>query len=69
VINRVGRTGAGFGAVQKVVRLSHTQVIKEHLVELVVVVLAGVHQDVVAMHIQGGEHAGQTDDLGAGAHD
>ena len=69
VADRVGRTGAAFGAVQKVVRLSNTQVVKEHLVEFVVVVLPSVDQDMVAMHIQGGEHAGQTDDLGAGAHD
>jgi hypothetical protein len=39
-------------AVQKMVGLAHAQVVKKNLVQLVVVVLAGVHQHVVAMLVQ-----------------
>ena len=68
IANGVGGAGAAFGAVQKIVWLAHTQVVKEHLVELVVVVLASVHQHMLAMLIQGGEHTRQANDLGPCAH-
>ena len=54
---------------QEYVRPTDAQVIEEDPVELVVVVLAGVHQDVVAMCVQRGHHPRQADDLRPGADD
>jgi len=49
IANRVGGTGAALGTVQKIVWFAYAQVIEKNLVELVVVVLAGVHQNMFAV--------------------
>ena len=43
-----------------------TQVLEEHLVQLVVVVLAGVHQDMVAIAVELGDHSRQARRAGPG---
>ena len=43
--------------------LANGQVIKENLVELVVIVLPRVHQHMVAVRIQQGQHARESNDL------
>ena len=64
VTDGVRRASAAFGAVQEVIRLAHTQVVEEDLIQLVVVVLAGVHQDMVAVFVERGQHPRQANDLG-----
>ena len=49
---------------QEVVRLANAQVVEEHLVELVVVVLPGVHQDVVSLLIEFSDDAAHLDQFG-----
>jgi hypothetical protein len=47
------RRAGGIGCtVEEVVGFAHPQVVKENLVQLVIVVLAGVHQHMLAMRIQ-----------------
>ena len=67
VADRLG--GVGAGGVQEMVRLADLQVGEEDLVELVVVVLAGVYQDVIGVLVENRHHPGQADDLRAGADD
>ena len=54
--------GRGVDA-QPMIRLADTQVRKEHLVEQVVVVLAGVNQHVVHSVVEAGDHPRQADQL------
>ena len=54
---------------QVVVRLTDAQVVEEDLVELVVVVLAGVDDGEVEVLIGLADHLGKLDDLRARAHD
>lgn len=54
--------------VQVDVRVGQAQVLEEHPVEVVVVVLAGVGQDGVEILPAFGNHRGQADDLRPGAH-
>ena len=63
-----GFGGAAHGSVQKMVGLAQAQVVKKNLVQLVVVVLACVHQYVVAMLVKPHQHARQADDFGPCAH-
>ena len=55
--------------VQIKVRRPKTQVIKEHLVELVVIVLAGVDQDLIKVAVALFDDSGEPDDLRPGADD
>ena len=61
--------GRGARGAQEVVRLAQLEILEEDLVQLVVVVLAGVHRDVIGRLVQRGQDAGQADNLGAGAED
>ena len=55
--------GVAAGGVQEMVGLADAEVVEEDLVELVVVVLAGVDQHVVAVPVELGDHPRQPDDL------
>ena len=55
--------------VQVDVGVGQAQVLKEHAVEVVVVVLAGVGQDGIKILPALGDHCGQADDFRPGAHD
>lgn len=55
--------------VQVDVRVGQFQVVEEHTVEVVIVVLAGVGQEGVKILPALGDHRGQADDLRPGAHD
>ena len=55
--------------VQVVVRRPQAQVLKEDAVQGVVIVLAGVHQDLVEVFVAFFDHGGKADDLRPGAHD
>ena len=44
--------GAGAAAVQEVIGLADAEIVEEDLVELVVVVLAGVDQDMIAVLVE-----------------
>ena len=61
----VGESGAAHAHVD--VGLAHAHLAEEHAGEAVVVVLAGVHQDVVAGLVEHGDDARQADDLRARA--
>jgi hypothetical protein len=52
-----------------VVGLAQPQVVEEHLVEQRVVVLPGVHENVLGLGIQSLDRRGEPDDLGSRAHD
>ena len=67
VADGLGRGAAG--GRQEVVGLAHAEILEEDLVELVVVVLAGMHEHVVAMPVERGDDARQPDDLRPGADD
>ncbi len=54
-------------AFEEMVGLAHFQILEEDLVEFVVVVLAGVHQDMVAMLVERCHHPRQADDFWPGA--
>lgn len=51
------------------IRLPELKVLKEDLIELVIVILARVDQRVVQVRIQQGDHPGKPDHLGPGPHD
>ncbi len=58
--------GSGF---EETVGLPQAEAVEEDLVQLVVVVLAGVHQHVLEGAVELGNDAGELDDLGPRAHD
>jgi small subunit ribosomal protein S10 len=55
------------GRFQEVIRLAHAKIMKKDLVELVIVILAGMDQHVLHMPVEFGNHPAELDDLGAGA--
>jgi hypothetical protein len=57
----LGRRRAG--AFEEGIRPADAEVLEEHLVEFVVVVLAGVDQGVLAIAVEAVDHARQPDDL------
>ncbi len=62
-----GLRGGGSGCLEVIVRLPQLQVLEENLVQLVVEVLARVHQDVVHGAVQGRNHPREADNLRSGA--
>src|SRR5690554_1343756 len=71
-VHRDNHVADGFGTAraggtQEVVRLADAQVLEEDFIQLEIVVLAGVHQNVLAVLIQLGHHPGQTNNLRPGA--
>ena len=69
VADGVGRTAAAFGTVEKIIRLAHAQIVKKHLVQFVVVILARVHQHVVAIPVQRSQHTREPNDFRSCTHD
>ncbi|MNZ93149.1 hypothetical protein D3C78_1122060 [compost metagenome] len=61
-----GLRGGLAGGAEEVVRLADLQVVEEHLVEFVVVVLPRMHQHVVDLAIQLGDHPAHLDQLRTG---
>src|SRR5690554_45987 len=58
---------AGTSRTQEVVRLADAQVLEEDFIQLEIVVLAGVHQNMLAVLIQFGHYPRQTNNLRPGA--
>jgi hypothetical protein len=61
-----GLCSAATRSVQEVIRLANAQVVKEDLVELVVVVLTRVHHNMLAILVQASQHTGKTNDFRPG---
>src|ERR1035437_8412831 len=55
--------------VEEVIGLADPQVVKENLVQLVIIVLAGVNQHMVGVLFQGFDNGGQADDFRPGSKD
>ena len=49
--------GVGAGSFKKVVRFANLQIVEEDLIQLIIVVLPGVHEDMVRMLFKGGYYA------------
>jgi len=54
--------------IEEMIRLADAQVVEEYLVELVIIVLSGMDDHVLAMLVQPRHHTRQTNDLRAGSH-
>ena len=64
-----GAASGGAGRFEETIRLADAEVVEKNAVELVIVVLAGMHQRVLAMRVQRGHHPRQADDLRARSDD
>jgi hypothetical protein len=59
----LGRERCGAADTQIAVRLPHAELPEEHVAQLLVVVLAGMHQHLFAQTVERGNDGAQTDDL------
>jgi hypothetical protein len=55
--------------IEKMIGLTNTEILEKNLVQFVIVVLPGMHQDVFTVFIQLGNHPRQANDFGTSPHD